>query len=142
MSPPEFVNYDEIYFSYRKGGETYEELKINDLVTSKSVTSSTVLRTVKGWRIHRYRVEGDVYAGYWRAYDCYVAEVDLETKHIFLSNGHWFQISQDIKDRIDLLFQRSSLIIVMKFCRIMFQYMLKKLVVKVKIVKKFSMIVL
>ncbi|MFW5500052.1 MULTISPECIES: DUF6119 family protein [unclassified Maridesulfovibrio] len=102
LSPPEFVNYDEIYFSYRKGGETYEELKINDLVTSKSVTSSTVLRTVKGWRIHRYRVEGDVYAGYWRAYDCYVAEVDLETKTYILSNGHWFQISQDIKDRIDL----------------------------------------
>lgn len=106
LSPPEFVESEELDFAYEpvKAGVVpalYEDLRIDDLVNVtrrrlKNLTSTTV----KSWRIYIYDSEQNAAFPKWNAYQCLVAEIDLDGKTYVLANGQWREVSPELKEKV------------------------------------------
>lgn len=118
LAPPEFVEGDETTYSYvgvREGGDaptTYEDLRIADLVDVprrrlKGLTSDTI----KHWPVFRFDAEQNKTFKLWNAYKCLVAEVDLNDKTFVLSNGHWREISEELKATVENYFAENDMVV-------------------------------
>ncbi len=81
LAPPEFVEYDDISYSYKpeKDGkplETYEDLIIKDLVSvPRRRLANLKSSTIKSWLIYKYDHETENTFKAWDAYQCLVAEI-------------------------------------------------------------------
>lgn len=106
LSPPEFIESEELDFTYTKvvnevGPSLYEDLRIEDLVATpgrrlKDLTPSRV----KSWKIYVYDSEQEKAFHRWDAYECLVAEIDFGGTTYVLSNGQWREVSPQLKERV------------------------------------------
>lgn len=116
LAPPDFIEGDDAQFTYQKKDEDddpplYDDLRIEDLVSvPRRRLKGLSANTLRNWNI--YRVDegtGNTYRA-WNAYQCLVAEIELNGKTYVLSNGQWRQISQELKDKVDQYFQHNEVI--------------------------------
>lgn len=109
LSPPEFIESEELDYAYTSSTgyapPLYEDLRIEDLIATpgrklKDLTSSRI----HSWQIYIYNSEEKKTFPKWHAYECLVAEIDLNTKTYILSNGQWREVSQQLKQKVTSYF--------------------------------------
>ena len=66
--------------------------------------------TLKSLEIFKYDYGEDKTFPLWNAYECLVAEVDIEEKTYILSSGQWLAISDELKNKIKDYLQNNDLI--------------------------------
>lgn len=117
LAPPDFLQEDEISYAYKekqenKDLETHADIFIDDLVNQpRRKLANLTTGTLKSWKIFKYDHEQDKTFPLWNAYQCLVAEIDLEGKTYILSNGYWREVSDELKNRITTYFQNNDLFI-------------------------------
>jgi len=99
LTIPEFLDMDRYTFSYKKDDDNeVDDLILMDLLETHNELNSE--RTLKRWPIIKNdKATKTSYRG-WSAYQCIVAEVDLEDKTYILFNGKWREISQVFKQNV------------------------------------------
>ena len=115
LAPPDFLEGDEITFSYRsKDGDEvpklFDDLRITDLVTvPRRRLKGLTANTIKNWPIYQYDLETQQTYFRWDAYRCIVAEVELDEKTYVLSSGQWREVSEELKQTVESYFETHDL---------------------------------
>ena len=114
LAPPEFVDYQDTVFLYKdfkKIGDDkidynsyHNEISINDYFNERckrkgEITSHTINRTFK---IYKYSAEKETVVSNWSLYKCIVAELEFNQKNYILTDGKWFEISQNLIEKVTL----------------------------------------
>jgi uncharacterized protein (TIGR04141 family) len=116
LAPPEFQQEDEISYAYKEKSsdseiDLYPDLFLNDLINQPRRRIAQLSKaTLKSWKIFKYDHGQDKTFLSWNAYECIVAEVDIEEKTYILSSGHWRAISDELKNKIKDYLQNNDLI--------------------------------
>jgi uncharacterized protein (TIGR04141 family) len=116
LSPPTFVESEEIDFCYQQHGDDddppplFEDLRIADLVSvPRRRLKGLSVGTLKSWSIYEYNSEQDKAFLKWNAYECLVAEIELNGKTYVLSNGQWREISPELRNTVTTYFANHNL---------------------------------
>ncbi|SBW15449.1 hypothetical protein BR10RB9215_C20110 [Brucella sp. 10RB9215] len=115
LAPPEFLESECLDFAYIKasGGivpQLYEDLRIEDLVdTPRRRLKGLTAATLKNWPIYEFDSQSNTTFYRWNAYQCMVAEIDLEDRTYVLANGQWREISPELKIKVSEYFRTNDL---------------------------------
>jgi uncharacterized protein (TIGR04141 family) len=115
LAPPEFLEFDDPSFAYRKREDDddevprFDDLRIEDIVDTRRFIKNLTASKLRTWPVFRYDEELERTFPLWNAYQCMVAEMDHGGKTYVLSNGLWREVSQQLKDRVDGYFNTRNL---------------------------------
>jgi uncharacterized protein (TIGR04141 family) len=115
LSPPTFVESEEIDFCYQKSDGVeppplYEDLRIGDLVSvPRRRLKGLSVSTLRSWPIYEYNSEQDKAFFKWNAYECLVAEIELNGKTYVLATGQWREISPELRTAVTAYFANHNL---------------------------------
>lgn len=97
LSPTEFVNYDENFAGFLWTGDAAEptvELLISEL-HARLGDNPWSLEWLKSQSVQAVNVDGQLLGGPWTAFDCLVAEVEVNNRLYVLTGSEWFEFDKD-----------------------------------------------
>ncbi len=110
LSIPEIIDWSEVdSFKYRDAASapSYTDVHIREFLADIGGSQNVSLEVLKKRR-HVYAVSqqtGSVYDA-WTVYRCLYCEIDQGDETYLLSNGKWYRLGADFRDRINQQFER------------------------------------
>lgn len=102
LAPPELVDYSTCEFSYGKGVDRFEDLTLEDLLSSRrEFKKNASIDSIKSMKVLVWNIETGNLIRSWNAFKCIVAEVECLGDSYILSNGQWKRVAKELKEEID-----------------------------------------
>lgn len=99
---PEIINWDGFDGFSASGSrrrKTHDEIMFEDFVRSNSDTIS--VDELRSREVYLWSQDHDKPVAHWRLYNCLSAELSTDDKQYVLSDGRWYEISQNYSREID-----------------------------------------
>lgn len=107
LSPPEIVEQREIVgFKYRgyANDEIKPDLDIADYFGVQTGDDPLGLDTIKRHKVYTQYEDDDEARPMWSLYKCIIFECQIDNRQYILTEGHWYRIDSDFRDRVNLFF--------------------------------------
>ena len=102
MAVPEVINWEQIKcFKYSGDREEYDDIDINDFLTSFDSLEDLTMNKIKNKTIRAISAENESIDLYnWSAQKCLIAEIEYENRSYCLNNSKWYQIDRSFETKI------------------------------------------
>lgn len=110
LSPPEIVEQREIVgFKYRgyAADEIEPDLDIADYVAIRTGDDPLDLETIKRHKVYVQYEDDEAARPIWTLYKCIIFECMFDNRQYILTEGHWYRIDTEFRDRANQFFQDS-----------------------------------
>lgn len=107
LSPPEIVEQREIVgFKYRgyARDEIQPDLDIADYYAVQTGDNPLDLDTIKRHKVHTQYEDDSEARPMWSLYKCIIFECQIDNRQYILTEGHWYRIDADFRDRVNSFF--------------------------------------
>ncbi len=102
IAVPEVINWEQIKcFKYSGDREEYDDIDINDFLTSFDSLEDLTMNKIKNKTIRAISAENESIDLYnWSAQKCLIAEIEYENRSYCLNNSKWYQIDRPFETKI------------------------------------------
>lgn len=102
MAVPEVIKWEQIKcFKYSGSREEYNDIDINDFLTSFDSLKNITMNKIKNKTIRAISAEDEGHDLYsWSAQKCLIAEIEYDGRSYCLNNNKWYQIDSSFETKI------------------------------------------
>lgn len=102
LAVPEIIDWTGVKgfkYSTAERDILHDELLISDLLNDWTIPVDTEIAELKSLPVTAWGEDGYLYK--WSLFSCLNAEIDLDTKKYFLSNGKWYEIEESFVKQVN-----------------------------------------